>query len=1213
MSSIMQSLDQVFAIVLSVTGYGCILAAVIAAVCFAGRRRIPPTWRYALWTLVLVRLLMPIAPKSGFSIFNLTSELRTTESIETTDTNQITSQPRGHPSNPELQSWNDSSPVANTAPGPSKRPRSPSSHHQDDADSGDEQSVPISATATRTILTTVPNLWRLAGIVWFVGATVFLVHLVRQQRRLARLRRRWKQVKSTQVEQILKQCKATLNIVADVDLRSSSLVHSPATCGLLRPCIVIPEATLLDGSRSQLTHIILHELTHIRRRDVWIEHLALLARALHWFNPAIWICLANLRRERELAVDQAVLNVLEASNRHDYGQALIQIAQHISATHSTPGLLGILGFHILRQRVEQIARYRATRWRWHLFGGLLFGLLASIGLTNANLTAQQTGEVASVEDAEATDENQQPQILVKLVDKDDQPIADGEVHASLWTNDKGFNRNRKYPTNEKGIATVQLPNHIDIFRIWSRADGYVPIFANWERGDTTNIPKEFTVKMQRAVEIGGVVVDQRGKPVAGVRIEVTLESGGTKLDPQPRTRFDGYLAEADDEVRTDKSGKWSLNRAPIGDDLKLRLRFTHPNYLSGDRWGKVTHTIGELRAKTATTTLKDGVRISGVITKPDGKPFKNAVVTWSNDPYHNRDCEMLTDENGRYTTPPLGGKPNITVLAEGYAPDMREVDTAVESKPCNFQLKPGKTMKIRFVNKAGEPVTDAWVFIEGWRGHRSLYNNTFDDLIPSNIPRGIDDNGVYTWNWAPDDEISFTIDGRGIVRKEFRLSAKETAHKVILSQAIHVTGFVTDAKTGKPIKTFRVAPAHTQGVDADGVRMIHRWNDRPYKDGQFDVSESDVPDGSSLYFHIEAEGYRVTAVGPYTPDGGRATEHVKLEPAAILGRVLTPDRKPVKNANVMVATMEDIVNVRGTRYRKNGGKTIATNAAGEFTFPARRLPHSIIAEHELGYAEVQRAPEDQPGDLVLRPWASVKGRYMDNGKPIADAMITATVIREVGYGNTRIHDTFETKTDREGRFVFKRLPPVAVNIGARLHEFTEKPIRSSHRRPLKLEGGKQYSIELGSDGATVTGKFKMAGEKFAKSSMRSSYCYLYRKDGGIEAPRTLADNKFVGQKAWNFDWMKQSGGWSYLMTQDYHIVRLDKDGSFLISGVRPGSYQLAIDVHDPNDDIEARGEHLVAFDVVSKDVGAKDVDLGTIEVKMGTPKYDPKREPPFEP
>jgi beta-lactamase regulating signal transducer with metallopeptidase domain len=117
------------------------------------------------------------------------------------------------------------------------------------------------------------------------------------------------------------------SVRADIDCKIPVYFNPKATTpmlvGLFRPKIILPEREYSDA---QLQAVLLHELTHLRRKDVLIKWLSVLACALHWFNPIVWLVRREMDKACELSCDEAVIAKLDASGRQTYGDTLIYVA-----------------------------------------------------------------------------------------------------------------------------------------------------------------------------------------------------------------------------------------------------------------------------------------------------------------------------------------------------------------------------------------------------------------------------------------------------------------------------------------------------------------------------------------------------------------------------------------------------------------------------------------------------------------------------------------------------------------------------------------------------------------------------------------------------------------------------------------------------------------------------------------------------------------------
>ena len=80
-----------------------------------------------------------------------------------------------------------------------------------------------------------------------------------------------------------------------------------------------------------LRYSILHELTHFKRRDLWLKTLALLVNAVHWFNPFMWYMTRLVERDTELACDEAALKLLPPEEHKAYGTTILDAVERLKA------------------------------------------------------------------------------------------------------------------------------------------------------------------------------------------------------------------------------------------------------------------------------------------------------------------------------------------------------------------------------------------------------------------------------------------------------------------------------------------------------------------------------------------------------------------------------------------------------------------------------------------------------------------------------------------------------------------------------------------------------------------------------------------------------------------------------------------------------------------------------------------------------------------
>ena len=113
-------------------------------------------------------------------------------------------------------------------------------------------------------------------------------------------------------------------------------IKSPFVIGFLKPKIYLPNNL---GEQEQ-EYIILHEQHHIRRFDHVIKTLAFLALTIHWFNPLVWIAFVLACKDMEMSCDEAVIRKLGENVRADYSASLLTLATGHRIIAGTPLAFG---------------------------------------------------------------------------------------------------------------------------------------------------------------------------------------------------------------------------------------------------------------------------------------------------------------------------------------------------------------------------------------------------------------------------------------------------------------------------------------------------------------------------------------------------------------------------------------------------------------------------------------------------------------------------------------------------------------------------------------------------------------------------------------------------------------------------------------------------------------------------------------------------------
>lgn len=327
-------LTPLFSVILNMS----ITASVVILFVLPARRLLkhaPKVFSYALWGVVLFRLLCPFSLSAQFSLLGLFQ-------APAGETGQMAYLPLPSEATPQQ------------APLPAAAPA---------ADAGE---VPQEVSPSPVSSTPSPSLMEVASVLWAVGAAAMLAYSLAQ---LIRLRRR-----------------LVGALALDKTLRLADHIDTPFVLGLFRPKIYLPSHL----SPQEQQYIICHEQQHIRRGDPILRTVAFAALCLHWFNPLVWLAFRLSGRDMEMCCDEGVIRELGREVRGDYSTCLLHFSTR--GQHSFTAPLAF-GEGDTKERIENIMKARKNLpWAAAVSVALCLLLTACLGANpQAGEEAQDPG------------------------------------------------------------------------------------------------------------------------------------------------------------------------------------------------------------------------------------------------------------------------------------------------------------------------------------------------------------------------------------------------------------------------------------------------------------------------------------------------------------------------------------------------------------------------------------------------------------------------------------------------------------------------------------------------------------------------------------------------------------------------------------------------------------------------------------------------------
>ena len=195
----------------------------------------------------------------------------------------------------------------------------------------------------------------------------------------------------------------THQITRSIEARSSDLISSPLTYGILHPVILLPKK-LDRNDQAALQYVLTHEYVHIRRFDAITKILFAAVLCIHWFNPLVWGMYVLANRDTELSCDAWVIRMTGVKNRSSYALMLIKMEER---RNGMSALWNHFGKNAISERIEAIMKFKKTSiWACILALALIAGATTAFAAarTDDNMELMGLGfSTAEVGDMEAVE------------------------------------------------------------------------------------------------------------------------------------------------------------------------------------------------------------------------------------------------------------------------------------------------------------------------------------------------------------------------------------------------------------------------------------------------------------------------------------------------------------------------------------------------------------------------------------------------------------------------------------------------------------------------------------------------------------------------------------------------------------------------------------------------------------------------------------------
>lgn len=207
---------------------------------------------------------------------------------------------------------------------------------------------------------TLPFPWQIVFTVWIAGVFVVLLYHAIRHLHFIRAVKRWRvEVKDECLLALFNEAKRDLRLEnRKIGFAYCTCIHSPMLLWLDKPTVLLPTDT---QNAYDMRFILLHELTHYRRKDLLSKLLMLCTTAMHWFNPLIYVLAKLVVSQCEISCDEKVVEGKDIDGRHRYALSIIGAAQSYAKGYNLLTTHFFSGKNTMKKRITSIYKTEKTK------------------------------------------------------------------------------------------------------------------------------------------------------------------------------------------------------------------------------------------------------------------------------------------------------------------------------------------------------------------------------------------------------------------------------------------------------------------------------------------------------------------------------------------------------------------------------------------------------------------------------------------------------------------------------------------------------------------------------------------------------------------------------------------------------------------------------------------------------------------------------------
>lgn len=762
---------------------------------------------------------------------------------------------------------------------------------------------------------------------------------------------------------------------------------------------------------------------------------------------------------------------------------------------------------------------------------------------------------------------------VSVIDAGTSNVIGGALVVATVRGEKASGE-RTYTANGSGVADVLTPAEgARSISVTASAKGYSPTKLTLSFGPTNPMPAFVTVRLHGGLEIGGIIVDKAGAPIANARVNVyRFWTGNDSMRDEGEQS--GFGSK---DITTGPDGRWEASGIPKNLLNRVGFSVTHDDYVQTSV-GSISQSPTvetELLEKRHEIRLVAALKVTGIVVNPDGQPVPNAEVRLGAR-FSGRSRDGKTDAAGRFS---IGGQALgetiILAKAKGYGPVAEKLNITATPPEVRLTLKAGNRFIGQVVDPDNQPLEGVWVSVDRMHG---IEDTLRDELADFSTRTGAD--GRWEWDAGPDVEMNFSFGKDGFARKSaiaFKPNAEEQV--VTLGPPRQVEGVVLDEDSGDPVTEFKLEPRGNwwQHDDARSFKAA---------DGRFSMS---IDKEHYDKFHVTSPTHepRDEPIPPAVNGVVQMTLRLKKS-EDWSGTVVNANGQPIAGVTVALSGNFGNVFLQNGRLESQSDSAISISGPdGGFKLSAVQNPTAVVAASPDGFG-VAMVDEFRTSRRVrLLPYGRIEGTYRGRVDDNGTAKLSLQLFSGTGGGYIGVSGDwggFQNPVASGGTFTFTRVPAgnhqIVRLVQAGANSWTHAPLKDA-----PVEPGKTTTVDIILEGVRVTAQVVnppgLDTSGFQRNAMLQSATPFRLKPGMTqEQIKALVDNP---------EFMEA------MKRVKHFACVLRPDGSISADDVPAGSYDLQVFVFEIKDGKPLRQfMAMQSFTVPEGSENGSTLDLGSL-------------------